>query len=149
MEYIKPLIRPMEERDIEEIAKIEEMCFAVPWTKSMFEEEMRNPDAHYLVAELAGIIVGYIGFWKVIDEGHITNIAVHPGFRRRGCGRELIAAMIARAKELGITAATLEVRVSNKTAISLYESFGFTASGIRRKYYSDNDEDALLMWLRL
>jgi len=149
MEHIKTLIRPMERRDLDEIAEMEKMCFSLPWTRTMFEDELFNPDAYYLVAETDGKTVGYIGFWKILDEGHITNIAVHPDFRRRGYGRELIAAMIGKAKELGITAVTLEVRISNKTAISLYESFGFLAAGVRKKYYSDNDEDALIMWLEL
>jgi ribosomal-protein-alanine N-acetyltransferase len=115
----------------------------------MFEDELYNLNAHYLVAEVAGRIVGYIGFWKIIDEGHITNIAVHPDFRGLGYGRELIAAMILKAKEMELIAITLEVRKSNKAAISLYESFGFVSSGIRKKYYSDNNEDALIMWLKL
>ncbi|MGI6623204.1 MAG: ribosomal protein S18-alanine N-acetyltransferase [Clostridiaceae bacterium] len=149
MEYIKPVIRPMENKDLNDIVEVEQKCFRIPWSKSMFEDELYNLNAHYLVAEVAGRIVGYIGFWKIIDEGHITNIAVHPDFRGLGYGRELIAAMILKAKEMELIAITLEVRKSNKAAISLYESFGFVSSGIRKKYYSDNNEDALIMWLKL
>ena len=89
MEYIKPVIRPMENKDLNDIVEVEQKCFRIPWSKSMFEDELYNLNAHYLVAEVAGRIVGYIGFWKIIDEGHITNIAVHPDFRGLGYGRDL------------------------------------------------------------
>lgn len=149
MEYSKPVIRPMESKDLDGIVEVEQKCFSIPWSRLMFEDELYNPNAHYLVAEVSGKIVGYIGFWKIIDEGHITNIAVHPDFRGLGYGRELISAMMQKAKEMDLKAITLEVRISNESAISLYESFGFVSSGIRKKYYSDNNEDALIMWLKL
>lgn len=149
MEYMKPVIRPAESRDIDSIAEIEQKSFRIPWSKQMIEDEFFNPNAHYFVAEVRGKIVGYTGFWKILDEGHITNVAVHPDYRGLGYGRELIAVMVENAKELDITAMTLEVRVSNSVAISLYESFGFVSAGIRKKYYADNDEDAIIMWLKL
>lgn len=149
MGYMKPVIRPAENRDIDSIVEIEQKSFRIPWSKQMIEDEFFNPNAHYLVAEVMGKIVGYAGFWKILDEGHITNVAVHPDYRGSGYGRELIAVMVDKAKELDITKMTLEVRVSNNVAISLYKSFGFVSAGIRKKYYADNDEDAMIMWLKL
>ena len=115
----------------------------------MFEDELINSNAYYYVIEVDKRIVGYVGFWKIIDEAHITNVAIHNDYRRLGYGRALINALLNKAKELEIIAVTLEVRVSNLAAISLYERFGFVSSGVRRGYYSDNNEDALIMWLKL
>lgn len=149
MEYIKPVIRNMESRDLDSIVEIEQKSFSIPWSRLMFEDELFNPNARYLVTEAEGKVVGYIGFWKILDEGQITNIAIHPDFRGLGYGRALITAMIEKAQEMEIHAITLEVRKSNMVAISLYESFGFKTAGIRKNYYSDNNEDALIMWLKL
>jgi len=139
----------MELRDLDEVLEVEKNCFRSPWTKCMFEDELYNSNAYYYVIEVNGKIAGYAGFWKIIDEAHITNIAVHSDYRRRGYGKALVSALLDKAKELEIIAVTLEVRVSNSAAISLYESFGFVSSGVRRGYYSDNNEDALIMWLKL
>ena len=149
MSHDRPSIRLMEPKDLDEILEVENSCFRIPWTKSMFGDELYNLNAHYFIIEVNKKIVGYVGFWKIIDEAHITNVAIHKDYRGLGYGRALINALINKAKELEIIAATLEVRVSNRTAISLYESFGFVSSGVRYKYYSDNDEDALIMWVRL
>jgi ribosomal-protein-alanine N-acetyltransferase len=137
----------MKHEDLDSIMELEHKSFSVPWTRGMFEDELYNPSAYYLVLEISGKVCGYAGFWKILDEGHITNVAVHPDFRRSGYGRLLISSLIANAKEYGITALTLEVRVGNIPAISLYESFGFRTSGRRRHYYPDNKEDAFIMWL--
>lgn len=149
MSFGEPLIRRMEINDLDEILEVEKNCFNVPWTRHMFEDELYNLNAYYYVIKVNGKIVGYVGFWKIIDEAHITNVAIHSDYRRSGYGRALINALLNKARELGIFAATLEVRVSNLAAISLYESFGFISSGVRRGYYSDNNEDALIMWLKL
>ncbi|NLM74304.1 MAG: ribosomal protein S18-alanine N-acetyltransferase [Clostridiaceae bacterium] len=143
------IIRPMEHSDLESIMELEHLCFSIPWTRGMFEEELLNPGAIYIVAEVEGRICGYAGMWKVIDEGHITNIAVHPDYRRRGYGAALIENLISIARNNGINAITLEVRPSNRAAISLYERFGFKTFGRRKNYYADNNEDALIMWLNL
>ncbi len=145
----KPLIRLMNTKDLDEILEVENSCFKNPWTLGMFEEELYNLNAHYFVIVVDGKVVGYVGFWKIIDEAHITNVAIHNDYRGLGYGRALINALLNKAKELEIIAVTLEVRVSNSAAISLYESFGFVSSGVRYGYYSDNNEDALIMWLRL
>lgn len=149
MSFVKPLIRLMETRDLDEILEVEMSCFKTPWTRHMFEDELYNSNAYYFVVNVNEKIVGYVGFWKIIDEAHITNVAIHEDYRRLGYGRALITAMLNKVKELKIIAVTLEVRVSNLDAISLYESFGFVSSGVRRGYYSDNNEDALIMWLKL
>lgn len=149
MSFVKPLIRSMELEDLDEVLEVEKSCFKIPWTRLMFEDELINSNAYYYVIEVDKRIVGYVGFWKIIDEAHITNVAIHNDYRRLGYGRALINALLNKAKELEIIAVTLEVRVSNLAAISLYESFGFTSSGVRRGYYSDNNEDALIMWLKL
>ena len=149
MSFVKPLIRSMELEDLDEVLEVEKSCFKIPWTRLMFEDELINSNAYYYVIEVDKRIVGYVGFWKIIDEAHITNVAIHNDYRRLGYGRALINALLNKTKELEIIAVTLEVRVSNLAAISLYESFGFTSSGVRRGYYSDNNEDALIMWLKL
>lgn len=149
MSFVKPLIRLMETRDLDEILEVEMSCFKTPWTRHMFVDELYNSNAYYFVVNVNEKIVGYVGFWKIIDEAHITNVAIHEDYRRLGYGRALITAMLNKVKELKIIAITLEVRVSNLDAISLYESFGFVSSGVRRGYYSDNNEDALIMWLKL
>ncbi len=149
MSFVKPLIRSMELEDLDEVLEVEKSCFKIPWTRLMFEDELINSNAYYYVIEVDKRIVGYVGFWKIIDEAHITNVAIHNDYRRLGYGRALINALLNKAKELEIIAVTLEVRVSNLAAISLYERFGFVSSGVRRGYYSDNNEDALIMWLKL
>lgn len=143
----EPVIRQMEFNDLDGVMRVEHKSFTLPWTKGMFEDELYNPQAHYLVLEVSGEIAGYAGYWKILDEGHITNVAIHSDYRRLGYGRRLIQALIEQAKAMDIVAMTLEVRVSNNPAISLYQSFGFQTEGIRKRYYTDNQEDAAIMWL--
>lgn len=141
------VIVSLHEKYIDEIVEIEKVSFAVPWSKNAFlQEHFHNPQAHYIVALSNEKVVGYGGFWAILDEGHITNIAVHPKFRGQKVGRVLVEAMIQRADSQGITSLTLEVRKSNTVAQSLYEKYGFLSVGVRPKYYSDNGEDAVIMW---
>ena len=116
------------------------------YVDEFLKEISENNIALYLVAEIAGQIVGYAGMWLIIDEGHITNVAVHPNFRRRHIGEAIVSVLLAEAQAEGITRQTLEVRVSNFAAQRLYEKFGFQACGIRKGYYEDNHEDAIIMW---
>jgi len=113
------------------------------------ELKMENDFAFYLVALQGEKVVGYGGMWIVLDEAHITNVAVHPELRGRGVGRALMMELLSRAVVLGAPGITLEVRVSNQVARNLYKSLGFVEKGMRRKYYSDNNEDAIIMWLYL
>jgi len=143
------LILPMTPGDVDEIVEIEKLSFSTPWSRSALLGELRYPrQAVYLVARVNGRIVGYVGMWAVADEGHITNIAVHPEYRGQGIGTRLLSFPIAVAQSRGINGLTLEVRQSNVGARRLYERMGFVASGIRPGYYSDNNEDAVIMWRR-
>ncbi|MGZ9583846.1 ribosomal protein S18-alanine N-acetyltransferase [Paenibacillus marinisediminis] len=137
----------MEVADLDGVLEVEHASFTVPWTNNAFQNELTNNlFARYLVIEHEGRIAGYAGMWTIVDEAHVTNIAVHPNFRGRGWGTWLLRELIARGLALGMVKMTLEVRVSNTTAQHLYRKFGFEPSGVRKKYYTDNNEDALIMW---
>lgn len=141
------VIRQAEQRDAAQMAALDQLCFASPWSEKAFSDEIvKNHLAVYLVAEHAGSVVGYAGVWMVLDEGHITNVAVHPDHRRQGLAQELLHRMIELTGCHGIVSHTLEVRPSNAAAIALYQSFGFIEAGRRKGYYEDNGEDALIMW---
>lgn len=134
-------------RDAKRIAEIDRLCFALPWSKEALADDIaENEKAVYIVAEEEEQIAGYAGMWITLDEAHITNVAVHPKFRKRGIGKTIMGALLRLAKRYGAVHQTLEVRVSNKAAISLYESLGFEGVGVRKNYYCDNHEDALIMW---
>ena len=140
------IIRRMALPDVEAVAAIERDTFARPWSAEAFRQELeRNVAARYLVAEREGRILGYAGAWIILDESHITNIAVEAPARGQGIGRELTRALLEYLSNLGAAYATLEVRVSNERAQRLYESLGFIRVGKRKKYYEDNGEDAWLM----
>ena len=141
-------IRRMETADLDLLAALEKRCFSIPWSRDMIADELSNDRALYLVAELEGKLLGYAGSWVIFDEGHITNVAVDPQARKQGVGRHLLGALLEGLAGAGVTAATLEVRRGNTAAISLYKSYGFTVEGVRRGYYQDNNEDALVMWKR-
>ena len=140
-------IRRMTVDDVDAVHAIEAATFATPWSRQSFYEEMtRNACARYLVAVLPdGQIVGFAGVWVVIDEGHITNIAVRKDCRGQGIGRALTAALMQYAANLGVVYMTLEVRRSNEIAQHVYLSHGFIQVSVRNKYYEDNGEDALFM----
>ena len=136
--------------DIDRIMEIEPLCFTAPWSReAYFAELTQNHFARYMVAELAGEVIGYGGMWVIIDEAHVTNIAIHPDYQGRRFGEQLMRTMIAQAMSYGVRHMTLEVRVSNRTAQKLYEKMGFVRHGIREGYYTDNNEDAMIMWARL
>ena len=132
---------------IDEITGIEKSSFAVPWSKGSFTDEITANDlAVYICAIAGGRVVGYIGMWDICGEGHVTNLAVHPDFRNKGVGSGLVEGLIEEAKKRGIRSMTLEVRKSNLAAQALYKKFGFAAAGVRKRYYEDNGEDAVIMW---
>jgi ribosomal-protein-alanine N-acetyltransferase len=140
-------VEPMRLEDLEGILEIEEASFPTPWSrKSFLYELLENERAVYLVAREEDRVQGYIGMWLILDEGHITNLAVHPRARGRGIGELLLKALMAVSRSRGINRLTLEVRVSNLIARSLYAKLGFVGAGIRPGYYLDNNEDALIMW---
>lgn len=142
-------LRPWTLEDITAIAALEQAVFSLPWSSAALEQEFTdNPLAHYLVVEHNnGQLLGYAGMWIVLDEAHIMNIAITPAWQGQGLGKVLLQTMIARAIAQGAIRMTLEVRLSNQTARGLYQQLGFIAAGVRPGYYTDNNEDALLLWL--
>lgn len=139
-------IRQMTVGDIEGVLIVEQQSFTTPWSRQAFEEEANNNLAHYLVVDDDGLIAGYAGMWVIIDEAHVTNVAISPDYRQKGLGEKLLNALIAQAIDKGATSMTLEVRASNTAAQKLYAKKGFTKQGLRPNYYTDTHEDALIMW---
>ena len=139
------IIRRMTAADVDAVAAIEAATFPTPWSRDAFESEMRNVAARYLVAEVAGEVIGFAGAWIILDESHVTNIAVLKEHRGQGYGRLLTAGLMQYLSNLGAAYVTLEVRKSNLVAQSLYASLGFVRLGVRKRYYEDNGEDALIM----
>ena len=139
------ILREMLVDDLEQVMEIEEELFSVPWTKEGFLTFLMKDNAMFLVVEEKGQILGYCGLLTVLDEGDVTNVAVRKERQREGIGHFLMDSLIRLAEQQGVTTIHLEVRVGNETAIRLYERMGFKRDGIRRKYYTDPVEDALLM----
>lgn len=140
-------ITDMTERHIKEVVQIEKVSFPTPWPRQTFEFEiLYNELAEYLVALDGRKVVGYGGMWMVLNEAHITNLAVHPQYRGIGIGRMLMLNLMQRAVSLDADRMTLEVRPSNGPARDLYHSLGFMECGLRKGYYQDNNEDAIIMW---
>lgn len=134
--------------DIEDIIEISVLSFPTAWAREAFDNELKNNLARYVVAKIDGNTIGYGGMWIIIDEGHITNIAVHPDYRRLGVASLILKKLINICEEEKCGAMTLEVRKSNINAQKLYKKYGFIEEGIRKKYYADNKEDAIIMWKR-
>ena len=149
------VVRPMRGSDIEAVAKIERQSFATAWSTQAYVTELANPSAVYFVAALdvsegnstGSKVVGYGGLWVIMDEAHITTIAVVPEFRGRRVGEQVLAEMLYTARQKGATRATLEVRESNLAARRLYEKYGFVRVAARKGYYADNNENADIMWI--
>ena len=143
------IIEEMNEADIDRFAEIDQKCFTVPWSRKAFEDEFKNSIAVYFAARNDDECIGYAGFWNVSGEGDITNVAVVEEHRRSGVGSMRIEAVLERAKQLNIDIMTLEVRQTNYKAQGLYKKYGFEVIGTRKRYYSDNNEDALIMTKQL
>lgn len=141
-EYI---IRPMCAADLDDVMQIETASFLTPWSRKSMENEMTNTAARYFVVETQGRVAAYAGAWIALDEGHITNIAVHPDFRRLGYGEAVTRALLDCLKSVDVRAALLEVRVSNDAARAMYKKLGFQVLAVRKKYYEDTGEDAYVM----
>lgn len=132
---------------LDEVLAIERVSFPTPWTKAAFNHEiMNNEFACYIVALDGNKVIGYCGMWVIVDEAHITTLAVHPDYRRQGIAREMLKEMCNEALYRGCRRMTLEVRLSNHGAIKLYEKVGFVSCGLRPGYYTDTKEDAIIMW---
>ena len=140
-------VRPMVMTDVDGVMAVEHDSFLTPWSRSAFEEELaQNRLARYIVAEENGAIVGYAGTWLVINEAHVTDVAVSSQRRREGIGRLLMQNLMELARENEMESMTLEVRVSNAAARHLYQQLGFVEAGIRKNYYTETKEDALILW---
>ncbi len=137
-----------EEKDLPAMAEIERRCFHTPWSEESLRDDLTgNPLSVYMVLEAeSGDVAGYMSLWRILDEGHINNVAVLPEYRRRGGASEMLEFMLEYSEKNGISSHTLEVRVSNEGAIGLYRKFGFKEAGVRKGYYEDDGEDALIMW---
>ncbi|MBW7476478.1 ribosomal protein S18-alanine N-acetyltransferase [Paenibacillus oenotherae] len=142
--------RAMTLGDVPRILEIEVEAFTCPWTEEAFRNELiNNHFARYMVVAHGDTIIGYGGMWVIIDEAHVTNIAIREGYRGKGLGERLLTEMQKLAVFFGAARMTLEVRVSNEVAQRLYRKLGFEEAGLRPGYYSDNQEDALIMWAEL
>lgn len=140
------ILREMSYEDVDQVYSIECENFSQPWTKESILGELESDRAHYLVAEDEGKVFGYIGFWQIFDEAHVTNVAVEKTHHGKGVGSKLVEAMLSLGVGLGINSYTLEVRVGNESAIALYEKYGFREAGRRKGFYDLPKEDALIMW---
>ena len=140
-------IVPMNADHLEELEKLERLCFSRPWSRKMLAEELENQCAAFLVAQdsATGQVVGYAGLLVMADEGYITNVAVFPAYRRRGVAAKLISVFENFARGNKLAFLTLEVRPSNAAAIALYKGFGFEEVGRRKNYYDLPKEDALIL----
>lgn len=141
-------IKPMTQMDLDNVIAIEAASYGEHhWSKESFFNELSNELAHYYCAfDVNDNLMGYAGTWQILEEAHITNIAVSPDYRRKKVGEVLLTTIINDCKNNGIKYITLEVRVSNTPAINLYEKYGFKSLGTRKGYYQNNNEDALIMW---
>jgi len=143
-------VRPMKESDLKRIMEIEHASFSAPWSLHAFISELsENEYARYFCLELDGQVIGYMGLWFILEEGHITNVAIAPDYRGQRKGEILMRSVMQMMRQEGMERMTLEVRASNTVARKLYERLGFGAAGVRKGYYSDNREDAVIMWLDL
>ena len=144
------IIKRMTLEHVDEVVKIEKYSYKTPWSREVFITEVENNDfAKYYVALKHSHVIGYAGMWIILDESHVTTLAVHPDFRKQGLGKLLMTTLTKEALLLGADRITLEVRPSNALARTLYNSLGFKSVGVKKAYYSDNDEDAIIMWKSL
>ena len=139
------IIRPMTFEDLDRVLEIEHACFSDPWHISTFRIQLMFENAIYVVADDGGKMLGYAGMLHIVDEGEILNVAVCPNHRQRGAGNALILHLIEIAKQKGAVALTLEVRASNTAAKELYKKHRFEDVGLRKEYYKNPTEDAIIM----
>ena len=139
-------IQTMREKHIDQVYQIELDSFSIPWTRGDFVNELKNKITIYIVAMEGQEVIGYAGMWHVVNEGHIVNVAVKEERRCQGVGSRLIEKFVEIAREKEMMGLTLEVRMSNAAGQRLYHKYGFKAEGIRRRYYADTGEDAVIMW---
>lgn len=141
-------IRAMQDADVEQVSRLEEETFSMPWSRESFLSMIHNANARYYVVEKDGLVVGGCGVLMAAGEGNITNVVVDKKFRGQGIGTRMLQYLIEEGERNGLSAFTLEVRVSNTQAIHVYEKLGFFSEGIRPNFYEKPTEDAMIMWKR-
>jgi len=146
-EQVPIMIERMQSSDVEEVAELDKKCFPTPWSVSAYATEVQNLSAYYVVARAEGSILGFAGMWLIMDEAHITTLGVDPECRGRKIGERMLVELLDEAFHRGARRATLEVRKQNTVAQKLYEKYGFQTVAVRKAYYADNNEDALVMWI--
>ena len=139
------MIVPMNESHVPQVAELEKICFSDPWSEKSVASELNNPLSCWLVAEEDGLVAGYVGSQTVIDESDMMNVAVHPDHRRKGIAEALVVELVEALKKRESHCLTLEVRASNEPAKALYEKLGFAQVGLRKNYYRNPKEDALIL----
>jgi ribosomal-protein-alanine N-acetyltransferase len=139
------ILRKMTSQDIDEVMQIEKQSFTLPWSRESYLGELKNNFATYLVCDYEGEIAGYGGIWIVFEEAHITNVAVGLDFRQAGIGTALMEELEKTARDKKARRILLEVRPSNQAALKMYRNLDYVPTGLRKKYYSDNNEDAIIM----
>lgn len=142
------IFREMKPEDVEQVSRMEEEAFSMPWSPQAFLEMIESENAYYIVAEKDGVIVGACGVLQVLDEGDITNVVVDAARRGQGIATAMLSFLMQEGEKRGICSFTLEVRVSNEAAIHIYEKLGFVCEGKRKNFYEKPREDACIMWKR-
>ena len=145
---VEPDLVPMRRRHLRAVMAIERLVYPRPWTAQVFRDELGQRNRSYVVAELDGSVVGYSGTMLIEEDAHVTTISVNPVMQRRGIGTVLLLELARTARRRGARHMTLEVRAGNAAAQGLYRRFGFAPVGVRRNYYPETGEDALVMWAR-
>lgn len=140
----------MNESHINDVYELSKECFSIPWSLDAISNELENTLAHYVVAEdlSTNKVIGFVGVWIIVGEGNITNIAVNPNYRNKSIASNLLINLFELCKNNNCSDITLEVRASNISAQNLYSKFGFIQEGLRKRYYEDNNEDAIILWKR-
>ena len=142
------IIKPLTEEYVDQVCVLEEEAFSMPWHKESFLEMIANENACYLVALIGEEVVASCGLRHIVGEGEITNVVTKNTMRGKGIGRQILLQLLEEGTKMGAEAFTLEVRVSNAPAIHLYESLGFVSEGVRKNFYEEPTEDALILWKR-
>jgi len=144
------LVRKMEIHDLLNVGRVEAATYDNPWPQDIFFRELvENEHAHYFVATLNDVVIGYCGMWPVVDDAQITNIAMHPSYRGQKFGEKLFRQIMDYGMHHGMKRLSLEVRKSNTVAQRMYQKFGLVRAGIRKNYYTDDGEDAVVMWVSI
>ena len=140
-------LEPMAGRHIDAVSAIDQLVYAHPWKAAIWRNEIREADRHHIVARMTEAVVGHAGLLFVVDDAHVTTVAVHPDHQGFGIGSAMVECLLTEARNRGSVAATLEVRANDRRAQRLYARFGFRPAGSRKAYYSDPSDDAIIMWL--